>query len=503
MSRIYEQYRTSWRLKKCFLKNSEGSISGPVGFSTILRMTRDARISSGDELSIDKANWTSVVDIPELEMEWTAESGNVKSGPFNIHSIPRLVKRGVLDDGARLSNSKTGETRLVKDVLKEHPERAAPQYPKSLTHTASGSHHVEYMVEQGAESRKRLAEDGSIPVDVSKRIELEEEIDLIKEYLDKEREELRNEFAEQQKEQARLQERTEQLGKRFERNTELIDEIRREQEREKTVLAEARLRAEERDEGIRSEIERLERRIEESTRLIELSKNDFSRYREKREQFERVSETGLEDAARNMEEIKKFRDEMAARIDGVEGRAKMEVVPLIDQLRSELHEVDSRREKLLTDLGEVRKDAQDRIARLEQEFLANSSEMEKKRGLVLGRIEKAFGERLAGIDSRMAELAGRLERKDSEDGATSKLVELETRTRRLEEVTELYAKQYEDALSRFKKEVAERAALLRDGMRKEEELHKRIVEMETDRSLKRLDEMRELVREAGQETDTE
>jgi primosomal protein N'' len=36
-------------------------------------------------------------------------------------------------------------------------------------------------------------------------------------------------------------------------------------------------------------------------------------------------------------------------------------------------------------------------------------------------------------------------------------------------------------------------------MRKEEEFHRRIVEMETERSLKRLDEARDLVEEAGQE----
>ena len=54
-------------------------------------------------------------------------------------------------------------------------------------------------------------------------------------------------------------------------------------------------------------------------------------------------------------------------------------------------------------------------------------------------------------------------------------------------------------LSRLQQEIADRAALLRDGMRKEEEFHRRIVEMETERSLKRLDEARDLVEEAGQE----
>ncbi len=563
MSRIYEQYRASWRIKKCFLRNSDGSVSGAVGFSVILRMTRESRISAGHELSIDRANWTSVLDIPDLEMDWIAQSGDTKSGPFNIHAIPHLVERGILDDSAKLSNSKTGETRTVRDVLKERAEHGMLADPKSLTQTASGSHNLEYTVDQSSERGKTIADDDPATVDVGKRIELEEEIDLIKEYLDREHEEYRNEFAEQQKEQVKFHERIEDLVKHVERNVGVIAETRLELEKEKVVLAETKLRTEERDEMIRSTIERLERRVEEATRRVELSKNDFSGYREKRERFERASEAGLEDIALGLAEMKKFDCEMAARIDGLEGRIKTEAAPLIDQLRSELQDVGGRNEKLSKDLADIEKHTKDRIARLSnemrdcvtmvkasektanaaladlreaikkedaagkkaneatmneeraaretaerrlveleqnlKELVAEVSEVEKKKDLELRRVEKAFDARLGESDSRIAELTGQLARKGSEEASVSKLREIEMRTGRLEEVANVHAKQHEDVLSRLQQEIADRAALLRDGMRKEEEFHRRIVEMETERSLKRLDEARDLVEEAGQE----
>ncbi len=104
--------------KNWFLRKKDGSEYGPVSLNDLLRWSAQCRIVAGNAVSSDRAEWTPVEDIPELEMHWMAHRADGKEyGPFALDAVQELFSHNVLPADAVLVNRLTGEDRPLAEVI--------------------------------------------------------------------------------------------------------------------------------------------------------------------------------------------------------------------------------------------------------------------------------------------------------------------------------------------------------------------------------------------------
>ena len=103
----------SWYLRKI-----DGGVYGPVEIDTLRRWAAEGRISPDDALSEDQANWFGAPDMPQLEMSWMIDlEGSETYGPIHLHAVQELLAEGSLTPQTRLVHKRTGEVRILSDLL--------------------------------------------------------------------------------------------------------------------------------------------------------------------------------------------------------------------------------------------------------------------------------------------------------------------------------------------------------------------------------------------------
>ncbi len=97
MSKLHENLKQLENTSKWYLKTAEGSIYGPIEFSTLPDWAAQGRVAPGDHVSKDKQSWVPAETFPELGMQWTVEVGDGSSyGPLNVLALADLVDDGTI-----------------------------------------------------------------------------------------------------------------------------------------------------------------------------------------------------------------------------------------------------------------------------------------------------------------------------------------------------------------------------------------------------------------------
>jgi hypothetical protein len=99
-----------------YLRTPGGSVYGPAPMSVLVSWAESGRIAAGDEISQNRAQWVTAVDVPDLKMDWFGNRPTGEAiGPFNLHAVPHLLRRGILDVGCTLRHRTTGEQKPAVD----------------------------------------------------------------------------------------------------------------------------------------------------------------------------------------------------------------------------------------------------------------------------------------------------------------------------------------------------------------------------------------------------
>lgn len=101
---------TQWFL----MKQSDGTVFGPLSFSQLHQWASDAYISPLDKVSSDQVNWVKAPMIPGLHMDFLAElEPGTFYGPTTIGAIREFINCGEITPETLLTDCKTGEQKPV------------------------------------------------------------------------------------------------------------------------------------------------------------------------------------------------------------------------------------------------------------------------------------------------------------------------------------------------------------------------------------------------------
>jgi hypothetical protein len=135
MFKLHEsQVRNEGAGQRWHVKFSEDCVFGPVGLPELRDWAEQGRIVAGNLLSRDRESWMPAESLPELDMMWVAElGGRRRFGPFNLATVPLLVKRGKINRATPLQHCSTGEVRLVSSVLESGAKQLTYSIPAPVT----------------------------------------------------------------------------------------------------------------------------------------------------------------------------------------------------------------------------------------------------------------------------------------------------------------------------------------------------------------------------------
>ena len=150
-----------------FVRTPDGGVYGPVDTHTLCEWAEQGRIEPDDEVSPDRESWKNAAEIPELEMDWTAETEDSSQiGPFNFHLSKELVRRGVLPADATITNRRTGAIHNLIDSdeisSSEEDSKDNEQLPESANEPTADtrqpltSERLKSMQKSASEARKQL-----------------------------------------------------------------------------------------------------------------------------------------------------------------------------------------------------------------------------------------------------------------------------------------------------------------------------------------------------------
>jgi len=108
---------TQWFL----LKQSDGTVFGPLTFNQLHQWAIDAYISPLDKVSNDQINWVKAPMIPGLHMDFLVElEPGSFYGPTTIGAIREFVNCGEITQDALLTDCKTGEQKAVSEFAQTY-----------------------------------------------------------------------------------------------------------------------------------------------------------------------------------------------------------------------------------------------------------------------------------------------------------------------------------------------------------------------------------------------
>lgn len=119
MSVVHKKlHRTGESPDSWYLRIASGDTYGPVTLSVLSDWAAQLRIVPGNEVSQDGETWMLAEEVPELKMVWYAELPDGRTyGPFNVLAVPNLFNDGTIPAEAKLTNSETGKSLMVHELL--------------------------------------------------------------------------------------------------------------------------------------------------------------------------------------------------------------------------------------------------------------------------------------------------------------------------------------------------------------------------------------------------
>lgn len=106
---------TQWFL----MKQSDGTVFGPLTFSQLHQWALDAYISPLDKISNDQINWVKAPMIPGLHMDFLVElEPGTFYGPTTIGAIREFINCGEITQETLLTDCQTGEQKPVGEFGK-------------------------------------------------------------------------------------------------------------------------------------------------------------------------------------------------------------------------------------------------------------------------------------------------------------------------------------------------------------------------------------------------
>jgi hypothetical protein len=103
---------TQWFL----MKQSDGSVFGPLTFNQLHQWAIDAYIAPLDKISNDQINWVKAPMIPGLHMDYLVElEPGTFYGPTTIGAIREFVNGGEITQDAPLTDCRTGEQKTFSE----------------------------------------------------------------------------------------------------------------------------------------------------------------------------------------------------------------------------------------------------------------------------------------------------------------------------------------------------------------------------------------------------
>jgi len=101
------------------MKQSDGSVFGPLTFSQLHQWALDAFISPLDKVSNDQINWVKSPMIPGLHMDFLVElEPGTFYGPTTIGAVREFLTCGEITQDTILTDCKTGEQKPVSEFSK-------------------------------------------------------------------------------------------------------------------------------------------------------------------------------------------------------------------------------------------------------------------------------------------------------------------------------------------------------------------------------------------------
>jgi len=101
-----------------YCRDADGTVTGPHPLAGLRLRAERAELEPGTQVSRDRREWTSVENLPELQMVWLVERTDGSFyGPLNLQAVKRLIHDGILSPAAR--------------TVKKEPDPAAASYDRA------------------------------------------------------------------------------------------------------------------------------------------------------------------------------------------------------------------------------------------------------------------------------------------------------------------------------------------------------------------------------------
>jgi len=112
-----------------YLRIDGKEVFGPLTLEVLTEWACDGRIGPGNEVSRHKQTWAAIQSLPQVQMVWVAKLSNGKEyGPFNLLATPNLLRWGIMDGRAVMSNIESGSELPLRSLMKS--DELPPDVPR-------------------------------------------------------------------------------------------------------------------------------------------------------------------------------------------------------------------------------------------------------------------------------------------------------------------------------------------------------------------------------------
>ncbi|MBN1268372.1 MAG: DUF4339 domain-containing protein [Kiritimatiellae bacterium] len=106
----------SWYLKK----KKDAAVYGPVTPEELRHWAMEGRIAPDDTVSQEQKTWIVAPNLPELAMNWMVETDDgAEFGPLNVLALREPLRKGTITPSSTIKHKESGDTRFVGEALLE------------------------------------------------------------------------------------------------------------------------------------------------------------------------------------------------------------------------------------------------------------------------------------------------------------------------------------------------------------------------------------------------
>ena len=133
--KINEEGASSW-----YLRTEDQEVYGPIPLVDLQAWAEEGRIAPEHQLSRDQSIWVSAESIPELHMEWVAETPDGQTfGPFPQAALTDFLNLGVIPPESTVRNRRTGDTSTIGHLVDPLLTTLAVAAPSPSTEESAAS----------------------------------------------------------------------------------------------------------------------------------------------------------------------------------------------------------------------------------------------------------------------------------------------------------------------------------------------------------------------------